>query len=324
MTCAFFRPVFLLFACAALAQPAVAQQDATAPPPTFQTPRAPNAGPAPQGFSVVLVLGDMDAATTPDNVPAAARKALADMKDFLPYKGYRLLDTHWTLCCGHAPLSGRLKGIDDQEYELRLDVGGVRNGQVNVRFILGESGSIGDSPSDTRAAAAEIERRIQQLRQQQSQNNDRAGSKHPDQQKLISEINALTAQLAGQRAREGQATGDSAALLRELRAHLAQLQRKRGDVEKQIEVGVASPNDRLAVQRDILEIEQQILTAEREAKLSQSMTWQGHTSQGAIIDASFTMSVGETVVVGTSRVKGDKALIALLTAVPAKPTAGRE
>ena len=35
----------------------------------------------------------------------------------------------------------------------------------------------------------------------------------------------------------------------------------------------------------------------------------------SIIDTSFMMDVGETVVVGTSRVAGDKALIALLTAV---------
>ena len=34
-----------------------------------------------------------------------------------------------------------------------------------------------------------------------------------------------------------------------------------------------------------------------------------------VIDTSFTMDIGETVVVGTSRLKGDKALIALLTAV---------
>ena len=36
-----------------------------------------------------------------------------------------------------------------------------------------------------------------------------------------------------------------------------------------------------------------------------------------VIDTNFSMDVGETVVVGTSRVRGgDKALIALLTAVP--------
>ena len=40
-----------------------------------------------------------------------------------------------------------------------------------------------------------------------------------------------------------------------------------------------------------------------------------------MIDTSFTMDVGETVVVGTSRIAGgDKALIALLTAVPRNPS----
>ena len=34
-----------------------------------------------------------------------------------------------------------------------------------------------------------------------------------------------------------------------------------------------------------------------------------------LIDTSFNMRQGETVVVGTSRVRGDKALIVLLTAV---------
>src|SRR5437867_6569001 len=50
-----------------------------------------------QGFSVVLVLGDSQSSTTADTVPPAARRALADMKDFLPYKGYRLLDAQWIL-----------------------------------------------------------------------------------------------------------------------------------------------------------------------------------------------------------------------------------
>jgi hypothetical protein len=34
----------------------------------------------------------------------------------------------------------------------------------------------------------------------------------------------------------------------------------------------------------------------------------------AIVDSSFMMDTGETVVVGTSRLGGDKALIALVTA----------
>jgi hypothetical protein len=39
----------------------------------------------------------------------------------------------------------------------------------------------------------------------------------------------------------------------------------------------------------------------------------------AVVDTNFTMEVGETVVVGTSRLRGgSRALIALLTAVPGK------
>jgi hypothetical protein len=39
-----------------------------------------------------------------------------------------------------------------------------------------------------------------------------------------------------------------------------------------------------------------------------------------MIDTSFTMDVGETVVVGTSRLRGgSQALITMLTAVPPRP-----
>ena len=49
-----------------------------------------------QGFSVLLLVGaTQGAATPPENISAPARKALADIKDFLPYKSYRVLDTVW-------------------------------------------------------------------------------------------------------------------------------------------------------------------------------------------------------------------------------------
>ena len=45
----------------------------------------------------------------------------------------------------------------------------------------------------------------------------------------------------------------------------------------------------------------------------------------ALIDTNFTMDIGETVVVGTSRLKdGGKALIALLTAVPKNGTPAKQ
>lgn len=40
------------------------------------------------------------------------------------------------------------------------------------------------------------------------------------------------------------------------------------------------------------------------------------------MDSSFSIALGETVVIGTSRLNGDQALIALLTAA-AKPGASR-
>src|SRR5687768_18440994 len=74
-----------------------------------------------QGFSVVLLVGDMQGGESLDGVPAAARKALGDTKDFLPYKNYRLLDSQWTLCCsGSTSAITRLRGVDEQEYELEL------------------------------------------------------------------------------------------------------------------------------------------------------------------------------------------------------------
>src|SRR5438067_8792771 len=93
------------------------------PKPGLITP-APAWPGAAYGFSVVLVLGDMQGGAPADNVPATARKALTDLKDFLPYKSYRLLDSAWVL--GSGNVSTRLRGVDDQEYNLNLSGGASR------------------------------------------------------------------------------------------------------------------------------------------------------------------------------------------------------
>ncbi|MEO5896917.1 MAG: hypothetical protein ABIS06_14565 [Vicinamibacterales bacterium] len=71
--------------------------------------------PSIQGFNIVLLVGESVSSGSPvEEVPVAARKALADMRDFLPFKHYRGLDSHWTSCCVMpmaAPLSGRLQGV---------------------------------------------------------------------------------------------------------------------------------------------------------------------------------------------------------------------
>src|SRR5688572_4707628 len=79
-----------------------------------------------QGFSVLLLLGETQGAAQPDNVSAPARKALADIKDFLPYKSFRVLDTLWLAGSDFGNSSGQLRGIDDpadrerQNYDFEL------------------------------------------------------------------------------------------------------------------------------------------------------------------------------------------------------------
>ena len=216
---------------------------------------------APQGFSVVLVLGEMQGTPAADNVPPAARKALADMKDFLPYKSYRLLDTQWTLCCGQSMINTRLRGPDEQDYDLELDPKESSTaGKWNVRFTLRDPVANlgrGESPSPDRTAAlsaqrAELEQKIRALR-------ERYSDTHPEVQQLKTQLAALERQLSVVRTEE---------------------------------------------------------TMKRYRPA-------GTAGRRAMIDTSFTMDIGETVVVGTSRLKGDKALIALLTAVASTKTSTR-
>src|SRR5205807_3862153 len=83
-------------------------------------------------------------------VPPAAKKALADMKDFLPYRSYRLLDSGWIL--GANQVSQRLRGVDDQEYELMLSAssqGGADSRTLQVFFALRDASGFFVRPTTT-------------------------------------------------------------------------------------------------------------------------------------------------------------------------------
>ncbi len=226
----------------------------------------------PQGFSVVLVLGDLQGGVTQDNVPAAARKALTDMKEFLPYKSYRLLDVQWTLCCagrGTTPVVSTLRGPDGRDYELTLAASLEPASRLGVRFALRDPAA-----AHNEAADSELIRELQF-----------------EKVRLEAEYETL----------------------------------KKG-AEKRFQVGTGKPPDE---EKEVMEARARLANASiklAEAKQRKSgargMT-QNHPDRvpamksRSIIDTSFTMDVGETVVVGTSRIAGgDKALIALLTAVP--------
>jgi hypothetical protein len=257
-------------------------------------------GQAIHGFSIVLLLGDLQGGTTADNVPPAARKALVDMKDFLPYKGYRLLDTAWILGSTETRATIRLRGSDQQEYELRLTSDpsrAARQPTLRMSFQLADAGGDG--------TAAHVVTSRDRLNEQQQ-------------------------------------------LVAELEARLVLFDRESVTAEKQLE-GVTDPaerrdaqirrrEERLAIARQLVAARERLKTPEAgfiriqhdvELRKVQSAEFEARRKtagdsrqpiQGRrIIDTSFSMDVGETVVVGTSRLGGgDKAIIALLTAVARK------
>jgi len=197
-----------------------------------------NAQSTQRGFSVVLLLGETQGAAAGDSLPPAPalRRALNDVKDFLPYRSYRVLDTQW-LRSG----STRMKGPDDQEYDIDLVADEMplipglneKTGMLNVFFKLKEVGAAENS-------SEEFGRSIQ------------------------------AADLEKQRASlQAQMPAAQGAMVQEMKARIER-------VEKQI---------RLAKARKL-------------------------------IDSKFNMAIGETVVVGTSKIGGgDKGLVVLLTSV---------
>jgi hypothetical protein len=205
-----------------------------------------------QGFGIVLVLGDVQEGVTADNIPPGARAALADLKDFLPYRSYRVLDTAWVLASSatRQAVSSRLQGPDDQSYQVTLDRAPVGPSSLQVRFEMSDSNAYTDAGRERDAALrSEIQRMIgaRAALEKELQNSNFSGS--PDDRK----------------------------------AHVAQGMQRMRDLQVEIEA----------------------LQSQRRA------VGGGQT----LIDTSFNMSLGETVVVGTSRMRGgSKALIVLLTA----------
>jgi hypothetical protein len=255
----FLRIGFTSVASIVLSMPLLAQEGGgrIGPAQGRGTMRMEDGGPRPQAFSVSLVLGEMQASSAADTVPAAARKALTDVKDFLPYKGYRLLDSQWTLCCGRpsmvsSPIVSRLRGPEDQDYSVEIVPSSAGNGKYYVHFSLWEPRTAETAVSGPVAvtAAGSLEAQRAQLEQQLAEMRRTLSENHPDAAQTRMKIEALERSLDETRRPE--------------------------------------PTRRT-------------LTAA--------------AARRPIIDTSFTMDVGETVVVGTSRLKGDKALIALLTAV---------
>jgi hypothetical protein len=231
-----------------------------------------------QGFSVVLVLADLQGTTAQDDVPPAARRALADMKDFLPYKSYKLLDAAWILGQGSSGTLTRLRGPEEQDYELRMSTSPARqmgmgeastrtasSEAVHVRFTLTETARDTDAEH---ALAAEVAAQVRRANEEDRRAAELEHSK---------EVQRLEAEL-----------------------RLAQREKDQNRVKT---------------------LQAELTRARGRSVRSQQPTTRPSSKRfgGPVIETSFTMDVGETVVVGTSRLRGNsRALIALLTAVPMK------
>ena len=215
------------------------------------------------GFSVTLVLGDLQGTSSPDNLPVGAKKALADMRDFLPYKSYRLLDTQWILCCGSSKVgtgvSGRLRGMSQVEakipvpvpvYSFAVTVLEASGPQLSIRFILSDG--------------AEVTKSVSQK---------------------LGEEEALFESLARHRLKQ------------------EEIERTLAEVRK----------DHTSEHPTVKKLESQLNEIMKEETLLSGAG--GGSGKGAVLDSTFSMNIGETVVIGTSSLKGEKALIALLTAV---------
>jgi hypothetical protein len=269
---------------AAVAAPAGAPQSA-APAQTKKESFSP-ADPLPRrGFNIVLLVGDMQGPGYPKPIPEAAMRALADMRDFLPYKGYSLLDTQWIIGGTSSPAVTRLRGLDGQEYEMELRASPLltpgtaapdQHG-MSVRFVLR------DVDTGTGAGAE--------------------SGRTPLHPKELAKAEPAAAEVARE---------------------IFQLERERTDLQIQVEhkrrnveVGIGDPVEVQRMQMQLTAVTRRIQDLKQQAGASAAKA-----TGRAVIDTSFRMDNGETVIVGTSKMKGgSNALIALLTATSDRPKA---
>jgi len=79
-----------------------------------------DAAPRTQNFQLLLLAASTKAGSPGTEVPANAQKALSDLKGFLPFKSYELLDTAWVRATQDEALSARLVGRQGAQNQVQL------------------------------------------------------------------------------------------------------------------------------------------------------------------------------------------------------------
>jgi hypothetical protein len=198
-----------------------------------------------RGFSVVLVLGETQGASGAESSPPppAVRRALTDVKDFLPYKSYRLLETGWV--AGSKGGTGRLHGLDDQEYDIEIVADKMMQTPVTPK---------------------------------------------PDMLNVVFKLQEV-----------GAATTPGEEFARSMAA--ANMELERANIQRRLNEGGKGPGP------GVQELEAKVAEMTKQIRMARARR---------LMDSRFEMAIGETVVVGTSKIGGgDKGLVVLLTAVPA-------
>lgn len=248
-----------------------------------------------QGYSVVLVVGDMQAASAgADAVPSAARKALTDMQAFLPFKRYQLVDAAWMLCCGsfRSPITGKIRGPADRDFSYSIDtMTKDDSSKLILRFTMREDG---DSFAATATGAS-----------------------------------ASAGGGSGGGGRASSRSGLSETARAEYSRQLYEVTKERDDAEIQLrrakqghDVGTVTGSEYEAAQLRFQRATTRVEALQRELGTDAASPGFTRPPSRTVMDSTFSIAIGETVVIGTSRLKGDQALITLLTAA-GKPAAAR-
>jgi hypothetical protein len=73
-----------------------------------------------QNLQILLLAAGTKTPATGLEVPENAQKALADLKKFLPFKSYQLVDAAWLSATEGQPVQGRLQGSGGAVYQVKL------------------------------------------------------------------------------------------------------------------------------------------------------------------------------------------------------------
>lgn len=96
------------------------------------TPTPPAASGRTRLFQIVLVRGAVGGAEEAVGIPKNAEKAIRDLRDFLPFRSYKMLDTGLLRIRENDSGKIKLEGIAPQQYEVFVAAMPGANGKISV------------------------------------------------------------------------------------------------------------------------------------------------------------------------------------------------